>query len=280
MTLYLLDKNIVEDIRGSLKGIRSPHIRFAREIDRKPNTVSPLLSIVEGSARTPQSASEIHDSMIRDVQAVSMFYSQANTDSAALTRLGPEMAITFGAHVREKSLRLMPLASELQKLLARTYSTIDARRVLQEIESLAQENSVELAHPLVSCAIGCLYGHSGARDVLKTGLNGSEGDSYNTVLDIRLLMEAAYIRQMWQQDRPWQQVRIRTRDKGLNRLAADLAVVATGSTSLPGLELELINYTSTLSEALFPNLAREPRELERVMSRMRDGRQDTSLWKP
>lgn len=272
--LYLLDKNVVEDIRGSLKGICLPGIHFARQIDHKRSIVSPLLAIVEGSLRRPQVSSEIYDNLVRDTQMVAMFYRQARTDAKALQQLGAEMIVTFGAHAREKIVRLMPLARELQTLLSRTFSLVDARTTLRDIDSLARTYSVELSHPLVTCAVACLYGHTGARKVLKPAIVPSEGDSYNALADVRMLMETAYIRRMWQQNRPWEKVFLHTGDKNLNDFAKILSVVAEGSILLKDLNQEFVTFKSTITEALFPDLRRDPKEMDRVLAYVRATRQD------
>lgn len=272
LTLYLLDKNVVENIRGSLKGTRSPQIRLAREIDRKGSTVSPLLAIVEGSARRPQLASEVHDCLVRDTHAVGMFYRQARTDAKALQDLSTEMIVTFGAHFREKSSALMPLAKALQALLARTFSLVDARDVLKRIDELARTHAQQRAHPLISCAVACLYGHTGARNVIKPTHNPLDGDAYNAVADIRMLMETAYLRRIWQAARPWEKVLLHSGDMNLNKFGKVLNVVAQGAANLNFVDEEAVSFSSTISEALLPNLATHPKEFERILAYLRDTR--------
>jgi hypothetical protein len=51
MALYLLDKNVVEDIKKSVKGIPSAGAALARAIDRKGNTASPLLAIWKAASK-------------------------------------------------------------------------------------------------------------------------------------------------------------------------------------------------------------------------------------
>lgn len=271
MALYLLDKNVVEDIHKSLNNKAAPGIALARKVDRKGNTISPILAIAEGSTRRPQAPNEIHDGLMADTQAVAMFYRQARTDAKALRDGGVEMAITFGTHWREKAAKLMPLGNALQILLSRTYSAIDARGVLTKIESLCRDHSLDKAHPLVTCAVACLYGHSGARKVIKPANNPSEGDSYNAIADIRMLLETAYIRRMWQEDSHRESVNLLSGDKNLNFFSKAIAVTAESSTPLRDLNLEVVRFKATINEALFPSLLSKPKEMAYVYSYFRDG---------
>ncbi|MEJ2630293.1 MAG: hypothetical protein P8014_05300 [Acidihalobacter sp.] len=278
MTVYVLDKNIVEDIHKSLRGLPSEGVALARKIDRKANMVSPLLAIVEGSLRRPQSTTELYDTLRRDSNALGKFYRKARTDKEFLQQQSAEMIITFGAHTREKSSSLIPLTRALQKLLERTYSVVDARGILQQIDELSQETVGRCGHPLFACAIACLYGHAGAKNVLKPRENPTEGDAYNAVTDVRMLIETAYIRRMWQKMDPRENVYLYTRDKHLNDFAKVINVVSNGSASIDDLNLELVNFSSTVTDPrLFPNLRNNPKEMERVFSYLRDSNREPTL---
>lgn len=266
MGLYLLDKNVVEDIQKSLKNTPSPGIAFARKVDKKWNIVSPLLAIVEGSVRRPQSPSEVYSRLMADARAVGMFYRRASTDAKALTDMSVEMIITFGAHWRDATEKLLPLSRKLQKLLSRTYSVIDAKTVLMEIDSLSRLHSVEREHPLIVCAIACLYGHSAARKILKPAQRSSDGHAYNSVADIRMLLETAYIRRMWQEKNPRESVNLLSGDKNLNEFSKAIAVTAESSTPLHDLKVEVVRFKSTITDALFPSLVRKPKEREYLYS--------------
>ena len=71
MPLYILDKNIVEDIRKSL--VDHPSVELARSVDIKGNSVSPILSIAEGRVRRPQGKDEMHNSLLNDIRLVESF---------------------------------------------------------------------------------------------------------------------------------------------------------------------------------------------------------------
>ncbi|WP_454690210.1 hypothetical protein [Achromobacter aloeverae] len=271
MALYLLDKNVVEDIRKSLKSIPTSGVKLTRSVDRKGNTVSPLLAILEGSIRKAQAPDEVHSGILADAQAVGMFYRHARTDAKGLKAIGVAMTVTLGPHWREKTAALVPLGKELQLLLSRTYSTADARNVLAQIASLCEMYSVERAHPLITCAVACLYGNSGARKVLKPMQSPSGGDSYNAIADIRMIMETAYIRQIWQKYSPREPVKLLSGDKNLNEFSKTIGVVAASNILLSGLSFEAVNFRSTISSGLFPALEMKPKEMAHVFQFFHEG---------
>lgn len=272
MALYLLDKNVVEDIKKSLKGIPTAGVAQARAIDRKGNTISPLLSILEGSAQRALSGPELHDQLMIESQAVGMFYRWARTDSDYLQKLGASMVAALAPHMREKTDVLVPLAMKLQALLARQANHLDARKMLPQIDSLAAEHAVNLSHPLVSCAIACLYQSSSARKVLKPAVTPNAEVAYNAVVDIRFMMEAAYIRKMWNAKGWRESVQLFSGDKNLNELARMLEIRVETTFTSNEFGYEVVTFTSTVSEKMLPNLRKLPKEMERVLAYLRTSR--------
>lgn len=277
MRVYLLDKNIVEDIRSSLNNIPSPGVALARSVDRKGAIISPLLSIAEGNIRKPQTSGEILSSMRIETQAVGMFYNHARTDAHYLQNNDVELIIALGTHWREKTKELLPLANSLQVLLSRTYSISDTKDVFSKIDLLCGSHSVSRVHPLVTCAIACLYGNMSARRVIKPAKNPSEGDSYNAVSDIRMLLETAYLREMFQKHSPNMGVSLLSGDKKLNEFARDIGVVVEKSILLTDFNLQLVNFKATIDKKLFPMLNNKPKELAYIYSYFEESEKDFNL---
>lgn len=280
MALYLLDKNVVEDIKKSLKGIPSSGAAFARAIDRKGNTVSPLLSILEGSVQKAQSGPEFHDQLMVDTLAVSMFYRWVRTDSEYLRSLGATTVAALAPHMREKTSGLVPLIMELQALVVHQRSWKDARHALQQIDALATQHAVNLSHPLVTCAVSCLYGSKPARGVLKPAVNPTPEGAYNAIADIRLAMEAAYIVRMRNEHVPRENIRLYSSDKDLNAFARMLEIRVDTSLASDEFDREIVSFTSTMSGNLLPSLRIHPKEMELVLDHLRasrDGEKSTLI---
>lgn len=273
MALYLLDKNIVEDIKKSMNGISTPGVALARAIDRKGNIASPLLSIMEGSAQRGQTAAELHDQLMIESQAVGMFYHHARTDSEHLQKLSATAVVAFGPHMREKSSALVPLARELQRLLPQQRTYLDARKLLlPTIDALAAEHGVPLAHPLVTAAVACLYGSAAARGVLKPAINPTSEGAYNAVVDFRLMMETAYLRNMWKANGSNQSVRLHSGDKHLNALSKLLDIRVQTTFASEEMGREIVSFNSTMKIELLPSLRERNKEMERVLDYIKASR--------
>jgi hypothetical protein len=210
--------------------------------------------------------------MIEDTQAVGMFYRFAKTDSDFLRTFGASMVTALAPHMREKAGALVPLAMALQALLVRQSSWEDARAVLLQIDALAAKHDVNLSHPLVTCAVSCLYGSGAARGVLKPAVNPTDTGAYNAVADIRLVMETAYIRRMWDERRSRESVRLYSGDKHLNAFSRMLEVRVSASLAPIGSGKEIVSFTSTMSQNLLPNLRTRPKEMDRVLDHLRASR--------
>ncbi|MCE4554258.1 hypothetical protein [Pelomonas cellulosilytica] len=272
MALYLLDKNIVEDIKKSLKGVPTSGVALARAIDRKGNIASPLLSIMEGSSQRGQTGAELHDQLMVESQAVGMFYHHARTDAEYLQEMGTSAAAAFAPHMREKSSALVPLAMELQRLLPQQRNYLDARSELPKIDALAVEHGVPLAHPLVTAAVACLYGNVAARGVLKPAVNPTSEGAYNAVADFRLMMETAYIRNMWNERGSRQSVRLHSADKHLNTLSRLLEIKVQTAFSSEEAAREIVSFESTMKKELLPSLREREKEMQRALDYLRASR--------
>lgn len=271
LALYLLDKNIIEDIHHSLKGRASPLIAAARSIDVRRNTVSPILAILEGGVQRPQTRSETVDQISLDSSAINRFYRYARTDSEYLKTAAVEMAAVLGAHWRDKAGSLIPICKSLQSILARTYSRIDARGALERIVAECERAQLELSHPLATCAVSCLYGSKSARKVINPSLAPTEEVAYNAVSDIRMIMESAYIRHIWNSKSRREPVHLLSRDAGLNDFARAVSVRVETATPDATTDLETVTYRSNIGKVLFPSVAADSKELQRVMSIFESG---------
>ena len=272
MPLYLLDKNVVEDIKQSLNGVPTKGAAVARAIDLKGNIASPLLSILEGSVQRAQSGPELYDQLMADTLAVSRFYRLAKTDSGYLRTFGAMTATAFAPHMREKTETLAQLAMKLQALVVQQRKLHGARDLLPKIDALANDYEVNLSHPLVTCAVACLYGSGPARGVLKPAVRPTHQGAYNAVADIRLIMETAYIRKRWNENRIRQGVQLLSSDKNLCALSNLLQLRVELSLLTGEVGPEIVAFTATMSHKLLPNLQMQPKEMERVLNYLRTSR--------
>ncbi|WP_338497597.1 hypothetical protein [Delftia tsuruhatensis] len=272
MAIYLLDKNIVEDIKKSIKGLPTPGVALARSIDKKNNQALTLLAALEGSTQSAPSASELMDGLVSDSQAVGMFYKLAKTDSEYLLNTSASTAVTLSPHVREKTQELIPLTMELQSLLSRQFNWIDARVILKKIDEIALTNNFSLSHPLITCAVACLYQSRSARGVLKPAAHPNERDAYNAAADIRLIIETAYVKNMFIKNGERSYIKLLSGDKDLNELSQILSTTVSSTVISEEIDQEIISFNSAFSRKLLPSLNMQPKEMERILSYLKESR--------
>ncbi|WAC71032.1 hypothetical protein OU995_15600 [Roseateles sp. SL47] len=270
MPLYLLDKNVVEDIKDGLAGRSGQGERFARAIDKSGNTISPILAIMESGTGQPPTAEATLESMRVDSQAVGLFYTHARTDSTYFAEDGLTAVTALAQHMRDKTQALMPLANELRAVLWRTFSLEDAWPVVQKIDDLARHAQVSIGHPLVACAIACLYGHEGARDLLKPAKTPNAADAYNPVVDIRLMMETAYIRELWNEAGSKMTVRLYSQDRGLNEFSKQFNISVSRTRIRLNVGEQEVMFSAVVSDVLLPNLQRSKKQHRKVMSFLKE----------
>lgn len=204
---------------------------------------------MEGSRRQAQSPEELSNQLTQDVEAISKFFNKAKTDSPFLSLFDFKASPELSAHVSRATDELIEPTMKLQALLVNTLNIDSARTKISDIIKIASDAQVALQHPLTVCAVACLYGSGPARGVLKPAQNPTEEGAYNAVIDIRHLMDTAYIRELWNRGNGMGSVRLLSRDKNLNNLAR-MFQLAVSNNTVHG----CVEFCGNLDKDLFPNL--------------------------
>ena len=281
---YLIDKNILEDIRKINKNPEYEFLEFNRSIDTQQSIICVFLAVLEGNDRTPQTKEQLQISLLDAVQEIQKFYKYAKTDSDLLINTATQFIEMMGVHMPQKVQELIPTIKEIQKLLLLTYSTNDARSKLDEINAISNTNKIGLHHPVFVTAIHCLYGNSAARGVLfpknskDPEKNSSDNKAYNAAFDIRLLMEFFFIRKQNIQNA---KVYLHTRDENLRILEKELNIypkitdVENLSITIENLSIDIeftpfAEYSCIPSLKYMPNLNKNAKEKEYVKKRLKE----------
>jgi len=115
MNLVLIDRNIVSDIRKYNAGKRNHSFELAKSVDKKKNFISPLMSIIEGRFRNPQSYTKMYDTLVDESAEISMFYKHARTDSEFLNSNSIQMISAFSEQSEADVAKYAPFVKFLQK---------------------------------------------------------------------------------------------------------------------------------------------------------------------
>ncbi|MYN10495.1 hypothetical protein [Pseudoduganella aquatica] len=254
MNIFLIDRNIVSDIRKYNKGGRDHDFKLALSIDKSTNFVSPLMSIIEGSLKQPQSMTNMHDALSDETNEIGKFYKQAKTDALFLQKNSFQMIEAFSEKTKDDVAQYAPLVKFLQRKLADPVPHEQAKKVRTEILDFVVDNFYYPGHPIVVCGLACLHGNIGAQKVLKPNASppdGVEKHAYNALLDLLLISQLAYIRS---QHRNSQNVRFLTRDKGLQDFLSQMKVSVKKKIVDHRADVETVSYDCTYHINLFPNI--------------------------
>lgn len=219
MALYLLDRNIVIDIKKYNGGSSVKNISIAREIDKRKHTVSPILSILEGKIGKFQSSIQMHDLIQEESAVLGNFFKLAKVDTHLLN-YKEETALLFSKFIEEKVSDKIPFIMACQELLKNLVGKEKVKLYLEKVLNLASEYQISLGEPYLLCAIAIVYGNQDAYKVLvKTEKDKSpEQNAYNAALDLRKIVDINLISQSCKENQYQEAIRFLTRDKSLLNL--------------------------------------------------------------
>lgn len=252
---YLLDRNVVIDIRNFLDHHNARQIAGPKKIDVKSNFVSPMLSSIEGRFMRVQAAQDMREAILDESKLLARFFQKARTDAEFFTEEAESFADSFAVENSRKHNEITDLTRELKTILRRTYSLPDCFKVVEDILMLARRASVTVSHPLVVAAISTLFGNEAAHGVIKPrkGSNSDEEEKllHNAVADFRLLSYFNIIRSFHNGGK---RVRLLTRDAALNRFVNSIKLVGVSENFVPRDQEFRSTSTLTLSRELLPKI--------------------------
>ena len=194
--LFLLDRNAVSlilrhsratIIRG---GTEYRHIRQLERLDKRGNLISLFASTLEGI--NPKKETITSDYRIRclrdEINAVKNFYKKARTDADFLSS---RASILSSCDMFDSFPRCMHFLCEASSLLYQPVSSTTYDTVCHDILEIAKICDIPKGHPVVMCALACLYGNEDARDMLKFKKNYSFSTAYNAMSDITTILFTA-----------------------------------------------------------------------------------------
>lgn len=216
MALYLLDRNIVIDIKKYNGGSSVKNISIAKEIDKRKHTVSPILSILEGKRGAFQSSIQMNDLIQEESTALERFFKLAKVDSYLLNNK-EEAALLFSKFIEEKVSDKITFIMVCQELLKNLVGKEKVKSYLEEVLNLAKKYHVSVGESYLLCAIAIVYGNQDAYKVLIKAEKDKtpEQNAYNAALDLRKIVDINLIFQSCKDGHCQETIRFLTRDKSL-----------------------------------------------------------------
>mgnify|MGYP006910069997 CR=1 FL=1 len=234
LKLVLLDRNAVDAIKRCVSGeyVENCKRRQLESLDRSRNTISPILSIIEGQSGRRESEEEIKLTLKKEAAAIRRFFKRARTDTHYF--LSEEQidnfSKTFGNNIEYAWDSYTDFIKSVFPLLYQPVSPTKPHDIENQLFELAAKHYVQISHPVLVVSLATLYGHEGARKTLKAKKEYETQDkldraAYNVVCDIMSISRIGSIKAAMSKSKEiGDRVQLFTFDKGLLSLVSAVTI--------------------------------------------------------
>jgi len=250
---YLLDRNIISIIKESVAGVKQTRkdkltaLANLRKIDKKSSVVSPMLSIIEGQSGRKESSPEVKNTLLKETEAISLFFKNAKVDSKFLTDNSEQVCFALSQDIEEKWNDYDSFLKESNNFIFQPVSSKNKIAYEANIISLAKKHSINCGHLVVMICLSCLYGCDTAKKVLKP--KKVKKSNYNSLSDIQLLSRVNRVNALIGKYNLKYRTKLLTIDKPLNELQKLIDVLSSDIKSC-GTVFSRMSY----SASMFPDL--------------------------
>ncbi|MDN7683903.1 hypothetical protein [Burkholderia cenocepacia] len=250
--VFLLDRNVVAIIKDAIAGgkrhdaRKQAYLDGLRALDVPGNTMSPILSIMEGERGYEDSAEEKAECLKKEVDAVGQFFKHASTDAVYLRAHSDDAAALFAGWRESQWADRATFFLAAAELVAQKVAAHERRRVEDELVRRAVAAGLATHDAILMVLLSCLYGCDAARRVIKP----TKPNARNVLHDIHVISRVGMIKAVAQQSPFPINVRFLTLDQGLLGILEHIRIVRPRITAAGDPEMQ-VGY----SPALFPVLS-------------------------
>ncbi len=253
-TLLLLDRNAVAIIKAAVAGkpqsdeAKMAALEALRALDIPENSISPLLSIIEGERGREDAADEKAGCLEKETDVVGRFFKQANTDAAHLRGLKQWAAELFAGMKESMWDERADYLTKAAPLVLQKVAENKRLGVEVELVQLARTCGLAPNDGIVMLFLACLYGSDAARKVIKP----ARPNAYNVLSDLHVIPRVGMIKTAaGMLPRPVK-VRFWTLDEGLFGVLSHVDIVRSHFAAAGELQMQ-VRY----KPALFPDLIKD-----------------------
>lgn len=260
---YLLDRNAVIMIENFFKGYFSDgdeHWKKCKivfdKIDKKINTISAMLAIIEGKAPINNLNIERQISACNEASVLKRYFKFANTDADAIIRLSDRFSIlSMGSHEYGFN-SYINFYKTISNFLSNVISPEERIKVEDKVIFLATMYNIPKVHPLVIGALSVLHGNATARKVLKFK-TGAKSNPYGSVTDIMQIYRIEHLKLFLKAGRyANHKIKFLSFDESLSTFIKWFQVKRITDRPFNNSRIVEINFTPNMKE-LFPGMSEE-----------------------
>lgn len=216
---YILDRNYIIEIDNYISDKRYDveTINKAKKLDSSENFVSALSSILEGSDFS-HSCEAIRADVLREANALGKFFKNAHTDSSFFKQNVLETVLGLEDHKKYEGKIELDSFSAVKNFLGRENSKDKCWGKFNEL--IEFKESIDYVWGMAFIvATASIFGHQGARAVLKLNKATSPQLEYNSYSDLKLISLIQKIKYEFSQMTGGKNIKFvfKTRDQGLIR---------------------------------------------------------------
>lgn len=214
---YILDRNYIIEIDKFISGenFDAETISKAKKLDVKENFVSALSSIFEGSTHSAN-GDDIRKDALREAEALGKFFKNARTDSDFFRGNLLEASLSLQDHKNNEGRNELDSFSRVKKFLGRENSKNNSWSKFKDLIDFKESDESVWGMAYIA-ATASIFGHQGARDVLKLNKAPSSQLDYNSYSDLKTISIVPTLEYMHSQMNGGKKIKLvfKTNDKGL-----------------------------------------------------------------
>lgn len=189
--IFFLDRNfisVIKDVNAEkvISADKKDILSKLKEIDRRENIITPILSLFEGEHGRLDSESEIEHIVSKETYHVKNFFIYASVDKSIRRELLPlfkegKLSSEFQTDISNK----IKFLQEVNRYIYQPVSSEERASFRDEIVDLLAAFNIDKCHPISVAVLCALYEDEVCKKILKPKKDINKTNYYNAVMDFQ-----------------------------------------------------------------------------------------------
>jgi hypothetical protein len=205
MKIYILDRNVIAEIKVALAGKQSRDQCWReklKSLDVAGNVITPITSVIEGQLGRMERENEKREAIAKEVSVIGKYFTKAKVDNYLQSHIA-EAALVLSGRIEDAWNEYLCIIKEAQPKFYQNMSDKETEEQRQKLLALLRDKNIAICHPVAVCCLSALYGSSDGRKVLKSkkkiAINEIPKLAHNALSDIMIVSRLNFFRAMFDQ---------------------------------------------------------------------------------